>query len=475
MFLFPNHSIRALGLLGSLLFLFSCASYNNQSKSYYAQLVTGNYDGAARALEHNKLLNKQRNRLLFLLERGKVEHLAGRYELSNRYFNEADDLAERVRLQLKDLALGTLLNPMMQQYRGEDFEKYMLHYYKALNYLQLRQPAEALVEARRITLRTQTQEDENGHRSRYTADAFSFMLQGMIYEKNRDINNAFIAYRNAADVFLGNGGIYYGTPLPLQLKKDLLRTAYLNGFTDELHRYERLFNYTFVPADIVEDEVIVFWENGLAPVKSQQDLVFTVSADGSGALFFVDGSGSFRIPFDEGNGAVDGKSLAGLKTFRIAIPRYIQQTPRYEGATLLLNNKQSTVEAAQNINDIAFATLKERMLRELSIALTRLAIKKAAEAAANAKKEDDKSASKGDDKRTAVSIGLQLFNFASEKADTRNWQSLPHTIYYARLPLQKGTNILTMDLSSPWGNKKVETPLINNGGMSFVNLCSVGL
>lgn len=459
-------------LLGTLLFLLSCTSYNRQAGSYYTQLQNGNYEEAARALDGNKLLGKQRNRLLFLLEKGKVEHLAGHYEVSNQYFNEADDLAERVRLQLKDVALGMLVNPMMQQYRGEDFEKYMLHYYKAINYLKLGQAEEALVEARRITLRGNTQEDKNGTRSVYTNDAFSFMLQGLIYEKNRDINNAFIAYRNAADLFLKSGGTYYGIDMPMQLKKDLLRTAYLNGFTSELERYERLCTYTFVKEETTGDEVIVFWENGLAPVKAQQELLFTLTGDGNGSFFFVDGAGLFRIPFDAGIG--DPSGLANLKTFRMAIPRYIQQVPHYLAATLVLNNKPGGVEAAQSINDIAFATLKERMWRELSQSLTRLALKKLAEGAVATSKRDDKVKDKKEDKRLALSIGLQLFNVASEKADTRNWQSLPHTIYYARLPLQKGANTLTVDLSGPSGNKKIDASIENRGGMSFINVCSVG-
>jgi hypothetical protein len=31
-------------------------------------------------------------------------------------------------------------------------------------------------------------------------------------------------------------------------------------------------------------------------------------------------------------------------------------------------------------------------------------------------------------------------NALTEKADTRNWQTLPHSIYYARVPLKQGDN-----------------------------------
>jgi hypothetical protein len=61
------------------------------------------------------------------------------------------------------------------------------------------------------------------------------MLQGMIYEKNGEWNDAFIAYRNAAELYINtNEGHFYGTTFPGQLKNDLLRTAYRNDFREEL-------------------------------------------------------------------------------------------------------------------------------------------------------------------------------------------------------------------------------------------------
>jgi len=473
MYLLLKNSIRWASLFGPALFLFSCASYNRQATTYYTNLVSGNYQKASDALDHNKLLNKKRNRLLYLLEKGKMLHLSGKYGESNRCFNEADLLMEDARITVKDVALGTLLNPMMEGYKGEDFEKYMVHYYKALNYLQLSQPEEALVEAKRISLRSYAQEDKNGSKNLYTSDAFSFMLQGLIYEKNKDINNAFIAYRNAADIYLNNGGNYYGVEMPQQLKKDLLRTAYLNGFTQELERYEQLCHQQYKKEEAFDGEVILFWENGLAPVKGEQNLFFTLTDAGGGNFVFVDGTGLFQIPFDFGSGFNDRAKLSSLKTFRIAIPRYMQQPEYFQQAVLSLNAVSYQLEEAQSINDLAFATLKERMIKDLSKTLTRLAIKKLAEAAAKPaedEKDKDKKA-----RKEALSLGIQVFSLASEKADTRNWQSLPHTISYVRMPLQKGSNHLALELSSSKGGKKTELTIENRGGMHFYNFCSIRL
>jgi len=66
-------------------------------------------------------------------------------------------------------------------------------------------------------------------------------------------------------------------------------------------------------------------------------------------------------------------------------------------------------------------------------ALLRLATKQALEA--TARKENQKAG-------TALSI----VNALTEKADTRNWQSLPHTISYARIPLSSGNNKLSLEV-----------------------------
>ena len=164
---------------------------------YYANLREQNYSAAQRSIEHNKLIKKDRNALLYNLEMGKIYRLQNNPAKSNFYLNRADGIAESNRKTLKDLALGNLLNPMHQSYRCEDFEKFMMHYYKALNYTALGQTEDAVVEARRITLAANAQADKFRNKdNRYSNDAFALNLQGMIYEMAGNMNDAFISYRN---------------------------------------------------------------------------------------------------------------------------------------------------------------------------------------------------------------------------------------------------------------------------------------
>lgn len=450
----------------------SCATYNNRIGSYYEQVVNNNYEKAYAALDNNKLLQRGRNRLLYLFEKGKMAHLLKQYDSSNLFFNQADLFIEDTRTSARDIALGNLLNPMMETYKGEDFEKFMVHYYKALNYLNLGQPNEALVEARRISLRSYTQQDKtNNNVHRYSDDAFSLMIQGIIYEQNGDMNNAFISYRNAVDIFLQNNNLWYGIALPGQLKKDLLRTAAANGFIDEMQRYEKLLNTSWQKLPKAEGgELVLFWENGLAPVKQEQNFFFTLTKDGLGNFTFVDATGSFNIPFDfSSNYNRDNIRLDELRSLRVAFPKYQEQPVYYTGATLTANNMQYGFEKAENINELAFATLKERFVKEMVKTLTRLAIKKLAESAARPKKDD-----KNKDEKEAMAAAIQLFNLVSEKADTRNWQSLPHTIWYTRIPLQQGVNVLQLNLTAQGSTGKPITIVVEGKGeLQVQNVCTL--
>ena len=152
---------------------FSCATYNQSMQAYYDNMRTGQYDKALEKLESNKLIRKDRNKLLYMLEAGRIYRFKNDYATSNIYFNQADQFIESTSKSASDLLVGNLINPMHQTYRGEDFEQFMLHYYKALNYSALGESDEAVVEARRISLSTTAQSDKFGNKeSRYSKDAF---------------------------------------------------------------------------------------------------------------------------------------------------------------------------------------------------------------------------------------------------------------------------------------------------------------
>ena len=129
------------------------------------------------------------------------------------------------------------------------------------------------------------------------------------------------------------------------------------------------------------------------------------------------------------------------------------------------NGKDSLkTEIAEDINALAVLTLKQRYLKEISLTLSRLAVKKAAESVVRGK---DLGSKKNKEILEGIAGALQVYNIFSEKADTRNWQSLPAFISYARFPLAPGTNKLSIILREENGRENSHSFNINGTG-SFI-------
>jgi len=480
MFPFVQKGANFFAGLFIICMLQSCATYYQRIQHYHAGLAAGNFSKANDDLDKIGLLKTDRNRVLYLMEKGRTLHLMQQYDSSNRYLNEADLAIEDSRKTAKDFLAAQLLNPMLSKYQPEDFETFMLHYYKALNYCYLGDMEAALVEVRRISLQTNRQEDKNiGKEGKYNGDAFAMMLQAVVYEKANDINNAFIAYRNAADVFINNGSEYYGVKIPLQLKRDLLRTASRMGFSAELERYERLFDLKYTPAPAPEGgEAVIFWESGMAPVKDQQTIQFNIVANG-GNYFFRDNSGFYNYPFDNTiQGYNSNLRLSDIQMFAVALPKYVPQPMLYTSGAVSLSGASYSFEKAENISVLAEKTLQQRFGKELAAALSRMALKKLTELAVTPKRNDKQNKTKKEKNEEAarelLALGVKIFNRATEKADTRNWQSLPGAIFYTRIPLDRGVNTLTIATQGSGGQKKEQLVVLEGKpGIQFYSLYSL--
>lgn len=464
-------TLKALLVSTSMLLMFGCATYHERITEYYQDVVKGDYVSADKVLSKTKLLKKPRNLLLFYMEKGKVEHMKGDYVLSNDYFNKADLLIESERKKIGDELVGLFLNSMSQNYKAEEFEIFMIHYYKALNYLSLNEIDEALVEARRITLQNYDQGDKyNDKTTRYSKDAFSLNLQGLIYEAAKDYNNAFIAYRNAVEVYQSaKDGLYYGVSMPENLKYDVMRMAYFSGFHADVERYEKEFSIKFKNyKETKGGELVLFWENGRAPIKEEENVFFSLVKGEQGGVFFTNALG-IMIPIDTG---IAGKTnLSDVHSVNIAYPKYINQPLPYSNAKAKVEGQDFfTLELVEDINNLAVSTLQERAGKELGKILTRLAVKKSAEYAV-------KSVARSNDNNAALEalgLGVQLFNLFSEKADTRNWQTLPSQICYARIPLHEGNNKLSIQLTKSNGEQITKHIDIDaNGRMKFYNFATM--
>ncbi|WP_282080595.1 COG3014 family protein [Aquimarina algiphila] len=431
---------------------------------FQAKVQQGDMQGALSIIDNNKFLAKPRNQLLYLFEKGKLAYLAGDYELSNELFNKADLIIESNKKAIGNQLLGVVLNPEKETYTGEDSEKVAIHYYKALNYTFLGKYDDALVEAKRVRLQLQKLNDKypSGKKNRYKDDAFSHIVQGLLYEASGDINNAFIAYRNAVDLYLENEGIYIGVHIPDQLGKDLLRTANAMGFMDQVKHYEQLLGITFVPQKIPEGgEAILFWENGLSPYKEETYYTFTIlPGNDIGFLTIINEDLSLNLPLPIPTGGDNHADFSDLDIFNIAYPKYVSQPSLYHSAEVYIDSTSYQFQLAQNYEEIAFKTLRDRTLREIGKTALRLGTKKVSEYIVKNQNKD-------------LGALLGIFNAFTEGADTRNWQSLPNKVFYTRVPLKKGENILSIQLNSNHENLNFRKIKIKGtGGIQFQSIAT---
>jgi hypothetical protein len=403
------------------------------------QFAKHQYQKANEILDKNKYIQKKKNRLLFLLDKGVTLQMMGKYEESNEFLEQAYIFIDDFQRNVGREAMSVVTNEMMRDYEGEDFEKIFLHYYKALNYIMLNQLEEAMVEARRINIKLNEINDKYKGENKYKRDAFAHVLIGLLYEASGDNNNAFIAYRNAYEIYQEDYSKFFAMSAPKQLKIDLIRSAAKSGIAESQEFYEKEFNLSYEDMPKANKEAILFWHNGLGPVKDEWSIFFTVIKGQGGLVMFENKELGLNFSFYMRSDN-EKSSLGDLKVVRVAFPKYEVRKEVFTRGSAQYEGKEYTFELLENINEIALKSLRDRMVRELSKTLLRVALKQAAEQAARTQNE-------------GVGAAVSVFNAATEKADTRNWQTLPARINYTRIPVKSDT--MRFDILTYRGNSKM--------------------
>lgn len=234
--------LKWLVLAVAFIYLAGCATYGKGVEQGLMLTEQGQYSKAASAFK--KALDPQGNdRLLYYSELGVVHHLAGDYKKSNQLLNTAERIAEDLYTKrVNDLIATSMVNPRQGPYRGADFERVFINYYKALNYFMLAAQSEngkmreqalesARVESRRMDIILSSIEFEKGsyqeqadkekslfsklmrvfetlngdiidrNKLIYRNDAFGHYLAGTIYERYKEYDSARVAYQKAATLY----------------------------------------------------------------------------------------------------------------------------------------------------------------------------------------------------------------------------------------------------------------------------------
>ncbi len=214
-----NRCIYFFGLCSLIVGMNACATYYQNHFDFNDEFEKGDLTQALETLKRRESEGEGKTRFIYDVNKGLLLSILGEYEESNGYFEKAFLFGEDYKINYVAEATSYFSNPNVTAYRGEDHEHLMVLYFKAINFIKMNKPEDALIECRRLNIRLNQLNDKYVSAEKFQRDAFIHTLMGIIYQSTKDYNNAFIAYRNAVDVYENEYAAMFGMQVPHQLKK----------------------------------------------------------------------------------------------------------------------------------------------------------------------------------------------------------------------------------------------------------------
>ena len=481
----PGQGVRSGALLLLLCWTAGCATYSAKMGDLRPAVSEGDWERALATVEKQA---GSKDQVLYFLERGLILHYADRWRESNEAFAAAERLSDD--LYTKSVSEGVfslVSNDNAISYRARPFELAMVPYYKALNYIYLGERGEAQVEARRASLQQARYIDatldgvrvqDRGPLEQVRNNAFLLYTSGMLYDWDGELNDAFIAYRNAATAYQHNRTAL-GLEIPASLARDLERVGRRIGFRAELEQLRQACpdvfaelpppdGETLTPEAYAEavswqpgtGEVVLFLEEGFVSAKTQIRFDFPVFASEA----YNDGDyWAWEIYAGLGNmqALVAGHEIEYWVS--VAAPE-MQDTPGRLGSVRVSAGTaggHARGYRAENLSQAARITFDAEkptiFFKTILRGLTKYLASREAKQA-------------GGDIAGWVA---NIFGAATESADTRSWLTLPADVHLVRLNLPAGVHDLEVELvdrqGRSLGTRRLEDLDVVAGEWTFVS------
>lgn len=353
----------------------SCATYQAEVNPALQNLKGRNFSQAVEQLKP-KAQEDSKDQLVYLLDYAVALQLDGQIKESNSAFLKADRLAEKLDYHsITKQAASVVLNEEQVQYKGDTFEKVFINAYLAMNYLQLGDLDNALVEARRLNekyLKYRSDDKKN-----FELNFFGKYLSALVWEADQKWDDAYIAYEEAAKI----------DSTAATLPADLIRSAKKARRGDQYQAWKKTYpqvNEDPLWYDRSYGELIVIFQQGWGPKKD-----------------FVDGS--YRMP-----------------TLRSVYSKTQSLKLDMKDANLIAISQE-----VYNVDSAARKTLQDDYA---GLAAKRVGGVVAKEVLADQVRQ----------KNELLGLVTAIALHASDRADLRNWSTLPSTIQLIRVPLKPG-------------------------------------
>lgn len=386
-------------------------------------LVANRPQMAADAIAREEASYGPGNYLLYYLDRGLVEFYAGRHEASVRSFEKAKQRFEALYTEsLSKEVLSWAVNDYMLPYRGADHEYVLVNIFQALNFLSMKDPNEALVEARDLSSKYQVVTDmaRKMKRARYEDNGFARMFMGLIYESMgswQDKSEALLWYKEA----LGLYKTYYADAYVPRILADEMLALAEDLTDDEAGALAKSLGASSVKDRDKKGRIVIVQLVGYAPLKVAQVIPVPVDRE-----FMV----------------------------KLAFPEYVPRYYDVRSARVFVDmpdgrQVSGETELGTDIEDLAIKDLESRRAVVLSKAVLRPAMKYLIER----KQKEVLEKKAGTFVAEVFGLMSNLYNIFSEQADLRSWQALPAQIRVARIFVEPGTSAVHLEnLDARGGN-----------------------
>jgi uncharacterized protein len=366
----------------------ACASYNQRTEGALRAFEGGRFDEARAAYAEDP----EGADFLPAVEAGMVALTAGQWKQALAFLGAAAKAVEEVEREALvspenagELLLSWTLNETFKDYKGEGYERVMLHSALALAYLTQGQVEDVLVEVRLANALLETEEEL--YEADYGAGGLGHYLSAVAYELTGEFDDAYIDYRRLADK--GLGGDLAG--------RALVRLSQALGRGDDLSVWEERYGQAPTPSPDAAS-VVVIGGVGLGPFKEELTLTLPTG----------DGLVSWAVP-----------------TFRV------RQQP-VSGLVLSTPTAEVRTQVLEDVGAVATRNLEDRIAWLAAKSTVRTFLKR--ELRQKLQKEHG----------AAGALVGDLFNVLTERADLRAWRTLPDTWQAARLFLEPGAHELTL-------------------------------
>jgi uncharacterized protein len=453
-------------LIALIFFVTGCTtSYTTLIKDSETEFYKNNYMNAAKKLL--PYVNKEdNNQLLFMMECGLMLHAAGEYEKSNTILIDAGKLADRIATSISKQAAALLLNETQTNYKGEDFEKVLIHMYTGINFLMLRKPDSARVSFKKVNdlLREINVTTGKSYKQNLMAKyltAIAFELTADINKDENDTEFAYIEYKQ----------IYELDPKVEIVYNDLLRLADKLGDKEDYNKWAVKFGNRYkVPKD--SGELIIFYQAGQGAVKASRGHLMNDSKMKTSIAVSL---GSMPLKA----GVTVGAALITLNLVEHPIPVFKKRSNKIKQLEISVNgNNMADTIMMEDIENTALKNMEDQYSSMYLKVAAGVAVKAAASVAAGlAAKEIAQHSGKQVGQfagiiglvagaGTGAALGSQI------KPDLRCWHSLPANLQIGRFFLKAGAYdiaIKYIDQNGKVNETKTSKVEIKKGEKAFLN------